>query len=81
MQKVRVNNVKKKQRVVLVKELPLGKSFGNKNVIPKDTRGDIASEGFVAGTLTVKFYTHLSGTENTKFNELSAGEFLITDQN
>ncbi len=81
MQKVRVNNVKKNQRVVLVKELPLNRSFGNNHVVPKDTRGNVSSEGFVAGMVSVKFYTHAYGTENTKFNLSSAEDFLLTDVN
>ncbi|MEP7279635.1 MAG: hypothetical protein ABI813_13375 [Bacteroidota bacterium] len=79
MQKVRLNNVKKNKKVLLTKELPITKSFGNRNPVPKDARGDVTSEGFVGGMLNVKFYTHLHGTENTRFNELSAADYLLTD--
>lgn len=79
MQKVQVNNVKKNKRVLLVKELPASKIFGNKNLLPKDARGDVTSEGFVAGSLKVKFYTHQHGTENTQFSIDAALNFLQTD--
>jgi len=77
IQKVKLHNVKKNQRVILTKELPT--SFGNRHTIKKDARGDIKSEGFIAGMLKVEFYTHMHGKENVQFNELSAAEYLVTD--
>jgi hypothetical protein len=78
-QKIRLDNVKKNKRVFLVKELPVNRSFGNKNPVPNGKWGDITSEGFVDGVLKVKFWTHLSGTENTRFNELSAREYMLVE--
>lgn len=77
--KVKFNNVKKHQRVILSKDLPFGAGFGNKHLIKQDQRGDIISNGFERGRLKVKFYSHLNGTENVEFNELSAANYLLTD--
>jgi hypothetical protein len=79
LQKVRPDNVKKNQRVVLSEELPANKLFGNARPIKKDSRGDIKSDGFAGGRLKVTFYSHFYGTENVEFNELSAGKYLLTD--
>jgi len=79
IQRVRLHNVKKGQRVILVKQLPVGRGFGNNNPIKEEARGDITSEGFVGGMLKVKFYTYITGTENVQFNELSAADYLQTD--
>jgi len=79
LQKVRIGNVKKGQRVTLAKDLPIGQGFGNKNPIKQGVRGDIISNGFESGRLKVSFYTHSFGTEQTEFNELSAANYLVTD--
>lgn len=79
MQKVRLDNVKKHQRVVLREELPANRLFGNVRPIKDGSRGDIISDGFVAGTLKVTFYSHFYGEENVQFNERSAEKYLMTD--
>ena len=69
--------------VYLTKELPAGRSFGNRRVIPAGssgypTRGYITSMGFEAGRLQVLFPLY-QGDERTEFNELSAAEYLECD--
>jgi hypothetical protein len=78
-QKVRLDNVKKNQRVTLTKELPMYRLFGNKRIIKEGSVGIVISKGFVAGQLKVEFQSHFLGSEFTQFNELSAFEFLMTD--
>lgn len=70
-------NVKKNKAVWLKEELPT--AFGNRHPIRKEVKGYVTSEGFVAGMLHVQFYTHMHGTENVRFNELSAAKYLVTD--
>ena len=79
LQRVRLNNVKKGQRVTLARDLPIGQGFGNKSLIKQGVRGDIISNGFENGRLKVSFYTHLSGGDKAEFNELSAANYLLTD--
>jgi hypothetical protein len=79
MQKVRLDNVRKNQRVVLRDELPSNKIFGNVRPIKQGSRGDVTSDGFVAGTLKVTFYSHFYGKEEVQFNERSAETYLETD--
>ena len=77
--KVTVYNVKKGQSVIMSKQLPTDRLFGNKHPIQKDAKGYIMTEGFINGRLRVEFYTHAWGTQSVEFNELSANEFLLTD--
>ncbi len=78
-QKLSAYNVKKGQKVILSKDLPLGNGFGNNYIIKEETRGDIISDGFENGRLQVRFYSHFLGTENVVFNELSAPNYLLVD--
>jgi len=68
--------VKKNKAVYLIKDLPIG--FGNRQIIPKNTKGYVTSEGFVLGQLHVLFSLYI-GDEHVHFNELSAGNFLECD--
>jgi len=76
---VSINNVKKGKAVLLSKSLPTDHGFGNTQPLPKDTKGYVLSDGFVAGSLIVEFNTYAFGRQRTKFNELSAREYLVTD--
>jgi hypothetical protein len=78
-QRVGLFNVQKGQLVSLSKRLPTGHSFGNNYPINEYARGYVTSEGFEAGKLKVKFDSHMYGTEDVAFNELSAKEYLLTD--
>ena len=77
---LRISNVariKKNDIVRLSKELPVGFGFGNKSPISEGTKGYVKSEGYVNGFLEVEFYSHYHGTQLTKFNPLSADNFLL----
>ena len=78
-QKVSLFNVQKGQLVSLSKQLPADRIFGNNYPLKEYARGYVTSEGFEAGQLKVKFESHMYGTENVHFNELSAREYLLTD--
>ena len=79
LQKVRFHNVKKLQRVLLSKDLPVAQGFGNRYPVKESSRGDITSNGFEEGRLKVRFYFHSNSYENVEFNELSAANYLLVD--
>jgi hypothetical protein len=79
LNRVKSYNVKSGQSVYLSKALPADHSFGNSHQLPKDTKGYITSDGFIAGRLKVMFDTYNWGKQKVEFNELSAGEYLVTD--
>jgi hypothetical protein len=78
-QKLRPNLAKKGARVQLSQDLSVGKGFGNKFNIPAGRYGDIIGEGFVLGTVTISFYSHIGGTERIEFNEFQAADYLLID--
>lgn len=79
LQKLQQYNAKKDKTVILVKDLPTHRAFGNTRIIKKGEQGTIISNGFEEGMIHVSFYSHYLGTEKVKFNIFSAEEFLTTD--
>ena len=77
---VQVNyNLRKEKQVTLTKDLPTNHSFGNTTTLRAGTIGRIMSDGFSGGMLLVLFNTYGQGRHETRFNPLSAKEYLSCD--
>ena len=79
LQKVGPHNISKGKRVTLAKDLPVHPSFGNAILIKEGTWGDVMSNGFENGFLTVQFYSHFAGTQNVRLDGTRANEYLLVD--
>lgn len=77
--KVTPTNVRKGKTVILSKDLPTDRNFGNKSIIKEGNRGEIMSAGFEFGKLRVNFYSHHFENRIIEINELSAANFLTVD--